>query len=161
MLDYVYGHDEIVAGFVAAMIPAAQDRGFGRCKAIGVVDGDQLIAGLVYHNWNPEAGVIEMSAAAIPGRQWLTRETIRQMYQYPFLQIGCQMMLQLTPASDERLLRQLSALNYTFVRIPRLLGRDSDGVVCLLTREAWQDNKFNKRLGHHRDVLQLATREAA
>jgi len=161
MLDYVYGHDEIIAGFVASMIPACRNRGFGKCKTIGVIEGHNLIAGLVYHNWNPEAGVIEMSAAALPGKQWMTRETIKRMYQYPFLQVGCQMMLQMSAADDERLLRQLNALNYTLKLIPRLLGRDKDGVVCTLSREAWEESKFTRRLGHHRDVLQVATREAA
>jgi hypothetical protein len=149
-MDYVYGHDDLVAAFVSALIPACRDRGFGKCTTIGIIDADgHLIAGLVYHNWNPDAGVIEMSAAAIPGSGWLSRETLRRMYRYPFLQLGCQMMLQMTHADDQQLLRQLAALNYTFVSVPRLLGRERDGVICLLTREAWEDSKFNRRLRHH------------
>ena len=67
MLDYVYNYDELVARFVAMLIPHCR-RGFGRCKTIGVIDdAGQLIAGLVYHNYDPEAGIIEISGAALPG----------------------------------------------------------------------------------------------
>jgi hypothetical protein len=143
MIDFVYGHDEAVAHAVAQMIPSCRERGFGRCKAIGVVDGDgTLIAGTVYHNWQPEAGVIEMSVAAIPGTKWLTRETLRCIHEYPFEQIGAQMVLGITTPDDERLLRQLAALGYMFVTVPRLLGRDLDGVLCLFTREAFEQCKF-------------------
>ena len=149
MLAYVYGHDEIVAQFTAQLIPHCR-RGFGpNVKAIGVVDDGRLIAGIVYHNWEPDTGIIEISGAALPGKAWLSRETLKQMFQYPFLQLGCQMVVQRTPADDERLLGVLARFNYSFVRVPRLFGRDRDGMVCLLTREAWEANKFNRRLRHH------------
>ena len=149
MLDYVYGHDQEIAQFVAAMIPACRERGFGNCRAIGVVEGGLLIAGVVYHNWNPDAGVLEMSAAALPGHHWLTQETIKRMYQYPFLFCDCQMVMNIVPASDEQHLYVLSRFGYSLIRIPRLLGRDKDSVVCLLTREDWEANKFCKRYRHH------------
>jgi len=149
MIDYVYGHDQVVAQFVASMIPHCR-RGFGpNVKAIGVVEGGLLLAGLVYHNWDPDAGVIEISGAALPGHFWLTRETIRHMYQYPFFVCGCQMVAQRTPADDERLLYALARYDYAFSKVPRLFGRDRDGVVCTLTREAWENNRFNKRFRHH------------
>lgn len=150
MIDYVYGHDDIVAKFVSDQIPSMRRRGFGACRALGMIEDDgKLVAGLVYHNFDPESGVIEMSGAALPGHQWLTRETVRRMYQYPFLQCGCQLVLMRVAADNERLLRQLAALNYAFTTIPRLLGRDRDAVLCQLTREAWEANKFCKRFKHH------------
>lgn len=163
MLDYVYGHDEIVAQFVASLIPSCCERGFGKCKAIGVVEDGNLIAGFVYHNWEPEAAIIEISIAALPGKQWLTRATIAHLYQYPFRQLGCQMVIGRIDAENERLQRQMAMLGYSMIRVPRMLGRGRDGVLCLLTVEDWAANKFNKRLKHHvaRDVLDVATREAA
>jgi hypothetical protein len=160
MLDYVYGHDEIVANFVSQLIPETRERGFPTAsKAIGVIDDKgQLIAGLVYHNYNPEAGVIEMSGASLPGKYWLTRETLKRIYQYPFLQMGCQMVV-MNVADGNVVLRTLKQLNYTFIRIPRLLGRDKDAIVCLLTREAWAGNKINQRYRHH--VADDATIEEA
>ena len=94
MLDYVYGHDALVSKFVAELIPECRERGFGKCKAIGVIDEDgKLIGGLVYRNWCPEVGTIEISGAALPGTNWLSRRTIQRMYDYPFYQCGCQMVI--------------------------------------------------------------------
>ena len=45
MLDYVCGHNEPVAGFVAQLIPHCR-RGFGpNVMTLGVVEGGLLIAG--------------------------------------------------------------------------------------------------------------------
>ena len=149
MLVYVYGHDAIVAKFVASLIPHCRF-GFGpNVMAIGIVEGSDLIAGLVYHNYDPGAGIIEISGAALPGRHWLTRETIKRMYRYPFHVCGCQMIVQRTPAADERLLWILSRYDYAFIPVPRMFGRDRDGVICCLTVEAWENNRFNKRFKHH------------
>jgi len=149
-MQYVYGHDEAVANFTAALIPHVGDRGFGpHIKAMGVIDEDgKLIAGVVFHNYDPDAGIIEISGAALDKR-WITRETIARIYQYPFLFCGCQMVIQRVPADSENVLRILAAYGYTFIKIPRLFGRERDGVLCTLTYEDWIDNKFNKRFRHY------------
>jgi hypothetical protein len=144
-MDYVYGHNEIVADAVASMIPAMHGRGFGKCTAIGVLDGASLVAGIVYHNWEPDAAIIEMSVAALPGVPWLSRETIRRMYEYPFIQLNCQMVTNRMDLRDERLLAQCARLGYSLIRIPRMLGRGHDGVLGLLTAEDWSANKFHQR----------------
>jgi hypothetical protein len=146
MIDYVYGRDDEVADFVAQLIPHCR-RGFGpRIKAIGVIDGGALIYGVVYHNWNPESAIMEMSGAALPQKPWLTRETLRRIYHYPFVQCQCQMIIMNVPADNTRLLGQLGALDYSFAAIARLYGRNRDGVVCTLTSEAWDNNRINQRL---------------
>jgi hypothetical protein len=66
------------------------------------------------------------------------------MFEYPFLQVGVQMIVQRNSADDERLLGVLARYGYMFVPVPRMLGRDKDGVLCLLTYEDWRDNKFNR-----------------
>jgi RimJ/RimL family protein N-acetyltransferase len=157
MLDYIYGHDQAIANFVATLIPHCR-RGFGpNCKAIGVIDVDgNLIAGMVYHNWDPDAALIEMSGASLPLKYWLTRETLARIYQYPFHQCGCQMVVMRVRADNEMLLGVLARLNYAFSKVPRLFGRDVDGVVCTLTREAWEDNHINARFKHHIEPLKEA-----
>jgi orotate phosphoribosyltransferase len=145
MLDYVFGHDDLIGDFVANLIPHCR-RGFGpNIRAMGVIDrvGD-LIAGVVWHNWDPDAGVIELSGAAVPGKHWLSRRTLRHMYAYPFEACDCQMVVQRTPADAEMLLGLLATYGFDFVTVRRLFGRDRDGVICTLTKEAWQANKFNR-----------------
>lgn len=160
MLRYVYGQDEVVAKFVATLIPHG-GRGFGACKTIGVIDEEgRLIAGLVYHNYDPQAQIIELSAAATTPH-WLMRGSIQRMYQYPFHQCGCQMLVQRTPIDNERLLGQLAAYDFHFIKVPRMFGRERDGVLCCLTYEAWAANRFNKRFKHHIDPAIALEQEAA
>lgn len=151
-MDYVYGQDVIVAGFVSERMPTGRGRGFGNCSTIGIIEDGDLVAGIVFHNWDPEAATMEISAAALPNHPWLSRETIRRMYQYPFLGCHCQMVINRVAAEDERQLFMLARFGYDFIRIPRAGGRNKDVIVCLLTREAWEGNKFNKRLRHHEGV---------
>jgi hypothetical protein len=152
MLRYVYGQDELVADFVARMIPHCRERGFGLCKAIGIVDeDDELIAGFVYHNLSNEAGLMEISGAALPGRHWLTPTTLVVFWDYPFIQCGCQMVVMKTPAGNVQLLRQLAALDYRLIAVPRIFGRGRDGVLGLLTCEDWKGNRIFQRAHQKRD----------
>jgi hypothetical protein len=162
MLDYVYGHDVIVADFVAQLIPRCRERGFPPAsKAIGIIKDGALIAGVVYHNYEPEAQVIEISGAALPGHQWVTRETLKRSYVYPFITCGCQMVVQRNSVRDERLLGMLAHLNYAFIPIPRMLGRDEDGVLCCLTYEAWVESRINQRFKFHLADPEQEKKEAA
>jgi RimJ/RimL family protein N-acetyltransferase len=149
-LRYALDQHEMVADFVTQMIPHVRSLGFGKCRAIGVVNDDgELIAGIVYHNYSSEAERMEMSAAALPGHLWATRTTLKLMHQYPFIQCGCQLLYANVLADNERMLRQFAALNYSFIKLPRIFGRDRDGVLCLLTYEDWTESFLCKRYKHH------------
>jgi hypothetical protein len=75
MLSYLYGHDALVAQFVAQLVPHCH-RGFPpEARGIGVLnESGVLIGGLVYHNYDDDSGLIELTgadrerAAAAPAR---------------------------------------------------------------------------------------------
>jgi RimJ/RimL family protein N-acetyltransferase len=136
----LYGHDKTVSDFVASLIPNCE-RGFSNCRAIGVLDpAGMLVAGVVYHDWNPEAGVIEMSCAAITPK-WLTRPILSAIFSYPF-RIGCQMIVFRVSASNKRLHRQFRSLGFRSYPIPRLYGRTEDGIIFTLTDDQWAESRF-------------------
>ena len=154
-LTYIWGQDQAVAGFVARSKLAS---GFSQraeftdsnLKAVGIADANgQLIAGIVYFNYNPEAGTIEMSAEALPRQSWLTLPTLAVMFWYPFVHCGCQMLMTRTSARSLHVQRMLGAMNFSLIRIPRAGGRDEDGILGLLTYEDWLASKFCKRLRRH------------
>ena len=118
-------------------------RGFGNCKAIGVIDDDRLVAGMVYSNWNPEAGVIEMSGASINPR-WLTRPVLQAVFAYPF-EIGCQMVVMRVSENDKRLHRQLTSYGFKPHEIPRLRGRRESEIIFTLTDDDWKAGKFMRK----------------
>jgi hypothetical protein len=154
-LRYIFGQDEIVADFVARSkiaSGAVTRAGFPdkNLRAIGIANADnELIAGIVYFLFNPEAGTIEMSVEALHGHRWLTPSTLALMFQYPFLTCGCQMLITKTMARNLHVLRMLSAMNFTLILHPRAGGRYEDGVVAQLTYEDWLESKFCKRYKHH------------
>ena len=60
MTEFIYNHDNEVAQFIRQEALSPAD--FGRCKTIGVIDGEgRLLAGLVYFNYDPDAEIIEFT----------------------------------------------------------------------------------------------------
>ena len=47
-LRYLYGRDDLVAPFVARMIPNVRELGFGKCKTIGVLDENNELSSRLY-----------------------------------------------------------------------------------------------------------------
>lgn len=150
MLEFIYGHDEEVGRFITALTPGAAVAGIGRHKTIGIIDEQgALIAGLLYFNYDPNAETIEMGAAAITPR-WFTRAVYRRMFEYPFIECGCQMVYTRLRASNEPLLSQFARMNFNLTYLPRMFGRDEDGVLCTLTDDQWLDSAISRRI--YRDV---------
>jgi RimJ/RimL family protein N-acetyltransferase len=137
---FLYGEDALVEEFVALNIEGCS-RGFGECVTIGVLKGDTLVAGLVYHNWQPEAGVMELSVASTTPT-WLTRPVLKEMFGFPFERCDCQLVICRTSEAQTRLHRLLKALGFTKYRIPRLRGRDAAELVWTLTDDIWNASKF-------------------
>lgn len=90
MVSLLYGQNAPVAQWAADRIDhVSSHRGFGPSSAIGVIsDTGRLIAGVVYHDWQPEARSIQISMAA-DSPIWARREVIRDLLAYPFLQLEC------------------------------------------------------------------------
>ena len=94
-------YDSRVAEWVADRIPHVRD--FGECAAIGVVT-DRLIAGVVYNEFYPEYGTVQLSMAADSSR-WARRETIAGLLAYPFLQMNVYKVWTATPLDNGMALR--------------------------------------------------------
>lgn len=129
---------------VADRIWPGQGKEFGNCRAIAVLKDEELAAGLIYHNYDEAAGVIEISAAAW-AKGWMTRRVLGVMYSYPFKDCGCQAVVQRVPDEDTAQHRMLKAYGFERYRIPRLRGRDKAENVYVLTDDAWQANPFNRK----------------
>lgn len=102
-----------------------------------------IAAGLVFHNWDPGAGVIEVSAAAI-SRKWLTRRVATEAMTYAFQTCACQTVLARYSEQNTPARKIWAALGSTETHIPRLYGRETDGVVATLTDDVWGFSKFNE-----------------
>lgn len=143
-MQCVYGPQEPIKAFIEAHIPRCAVRGLPSPGfAIGVIDGDgNLVGGFYYHDYDPDAGVIEVSASSTDKR-WLTRKTLLGLFSYPFNDLGCQLVAARHSAKDAPLARMFRAYGFKQVTIPRLFGRDDDAIVSTLTVEDWKDNGFH------------------
>lgn len=142
--------------WAAAKIDA--QRGLQPCVTMGVFGGSNLLGVLIYHNWMPENGVIEISGAADTPR-WLTRSVLFEMHSYPFDQLGVQMIVQRNSEWNVKengrgLQRMLAAYGYSVIRVPRLYGRDEAGILHCLTEEAWRANGFHRQNSKPLEVSQ-------
>lgn len=137
MIRPVYGQNELVARFVASIPPFDPARGFGNCTAIGWDEDGVLIGGTVYHNYDPVAGVIELSTASKSAR-WLTRTTLKAMFAYPFEQLGCQMIVLRVAETNTRMRNIAKRFGFNEYVIPRLRGRAEADCIYTLTVEQWK-----------------------
>jgi len=144
-LRLIFGNSEAVAQFVANLTPGCEN-GFGKCQAIGVGDDEtgELVAGMVFHDWQPGPGLIQISSASKSPR-WLTANVRYMMFSYPFDQIGCQMVVLQVSANNERMVRIAKAFGFTPYLIKRMRGRDEDGYVFTLTDDDWRNSKFTRK----------------
>lgn len=120
-------------------------REFGLGRAMAVVDDSKVVAGLIYHNYDADAGVIEISAAADTPR-WLTKSILREMFEFPFLGLGCQAVAMRcdAQATNNNLSRILPSYGFKRYDIPRLRGRNTVEAVYVLSDDDWKANKFNR-----------------
>lgn len=134
--------DARVAQWVGWQIWGRMDA-FDACTAMGVLRGDKLVAGLVFHNWEPDHGVIEVSAAAVD-RRWLTRKVASTALRYAFEECACQMVVARYSERNTPARKIWVALGSDETHIPRLYGRDTAGVIATLTKEAWGESRLNE-----------------
>jgi len=97
----------------------------------------------IYQNYDPEHGVIELSAAAASPR-WLSRKVLREMFSYPFDQLGCQAVAMRCDTDNSRLARIFTAYGFKRYDIPRLRGRDKGEAIYVLADDDWRANGFHK-----------------
>lgn len=132
--------DEKVADWVGARLEGGE-RGFGECKAMGVAHGFETVAGVVFHNWCPESGVIEISCAAENPR-WMTRTVMNEAMSYAFS--FCQMVvarIHQDNTTARKLWRGLGASEFI---IPRMRGRRAAEAIYTLTDGQWEISKFKR-----------------
>jgi len=80
----LYGHSSSVAQWVSKNIAHMQGAEFGPLEAIGVIDDDgTLVAGVVFHDYQPAFKTIQVSVAASTPR-WFNRRILKEILAYPF-----------------------------------------------------------------------------
>jgi ribosomal protein S18 acetylase RimI-like enzyme len=107
-MQLVFGEDRAIGKWVMARIPHASGAVDG-CYAIGVHDGRDLVAGVVYSGFTE--GNCEMSIAAVTPR-WAQRGVIRALLHYPLVQCELRRVTAMVPHDATRTLRFLRGVGF-------------------------------------------------
>jgi RimJ/RimL family protein N-acetyltransferase len=116
---------------------------FGPSGTLGVFLGSKLAAVVVLHGWQPDYGIIEISAAATDPR-WLTRQSIREIMGICFEQHGCQQIVSRMATDNDKAIRIYEFLKFKKILLPNMRGKGKDEYLMLLTADEWRENKMNR-----------------
>jgi RimJ/RimL family protein N-acetyltransferase len=149
LFNIVWTHHDENPALYAALGGFVSERVWGKVKefdvgrAMAVIDGADVVASVFYTNYDPDCGIIEMSGASDNSR-WLTRPVLKEMFEFPFLKLKCQAVVMNVDLKNERLSSILERFGFKRYEVPRLRGRDSTGLICVLSDDAWRANGFYK-----------------
>jgi len=134
--------NEAIGDFVSSIIYGEPKRIANYCS-MAVVDDGAVIAGVLYNNYYPKQGVIEMHAGSL-SKRWLTRLVLRSMFSHAFDTFKCQLCVLRVSEHNKPMLRIAKSYGFNEYVIPRLRGRDEAEHVLTLADDDWRANRFNK-----------------
>ena len=94
----LHAADADICQWVSRQLFGEDDAFDEKSRAIGVIYGEELIAGVIYNNYVPGI-TIEMSIASIDNR-WATRHNLRAFFTYPFIKLGLERVQTLCSATE-------------------------------------------------------------
>lgn len=139
----------IIGRWVSERTTSTGEIGFdGAYSAIGVVRDKEIIAGFIFHDWNPTYKTIQMTLAAHTPR-WGTRRIIEGLLRYPFVELGVQRITVLINENNHASLRLAEGVGFKREAvIERGAGIYGNITVLRLFVEEWQNGKFNRMKVH-------------
>lgn len=137
-MTLLLGHDQAVAQWTAERIEHVGADGFGTIAGgIGIVSGNRLIAGCVYHDWQPKFGTIQLSLAS-ESPMWARRENIKGLLAYAFDGLDVYKVWTATPSDITAAIRVNKHIGFTQEAIlAHQFGRKRHGVICRMLRPAF------------------------
>lgn len=108
---------------------------------MAVAEGEKIIGACLFHNWQPDEGVIELTSASVSPK-WLNRPVLQAMFNYAFNGLRCQAAVMRVDPENTRMCRIASAFGFKRYDIPRLRGRDKAEALFILGDDEWRSGKF-------------------
>lgn len=141
----VFDYPNEVKDFVAKGL-WNDDRHFGEGTTIGFANEKEgLVAGFVYHNYNPHAGTLEVSGYS-SRRDWANKSVVALIFgDYPFIQLDCRLLVARHSEHNKRVRRIWTALGATEYLIPELRGEGEAEVIAVLSKDNFIKSKFMRK----------------
>lgn len=150
-MKLLYGHSDEVAAWVGWRIPYVARRlardptslPFGPAQAIGVINlAGELVAGVVYHGYDPDCPSVEMSFAADTAK-WLTKALIGELLRYCFTGLSCRRVTALTPRRATSARKFIDRFGFKREGCVRFGFGTDHAIVSGLLAEEWAQSRFN------------------
>ena len=130
----VFNQNERCGAWAMERIPAVRHfGGWGEFQAFGWEKNGELQAVVVFNYYS--GADICMHVAAVPGKRWMTREFLRTVFAYPFLQLNCRRISGYIPAKAKDVIAFDSHIGFVFEGRKRAALPDDDLVVMGMLRE--------------------------
>lgn len=113
------GADHVIVPWVAHRIGMAPED-FGMCTALGIAMGDELVCGVVYNEFRTCTYGNSMQATIAQARPgWATKATLRDMFAYPFVQMGVVRLWVATSRRNKRARRLAERMGFRMEGVAR------------------------------------------
>lgn len=141
MIVPVYDFQPEIQAFVEQGL-WGKKRQFGACYCLGFANETEgLVAGMVYHNYDPEAGAIELSGYS-SRRRMTQKKWASLVFNFPFDSWDIRLLIG-RHSEKNRLVRRIwervGAKEYL---IPEVWGPGEAEAIAVLSREQWEQSKF-------------------
>lgn len=134
----VYGQDEAVGIYVASKIPQMHGDKFSNFVGLAVVDSkDHPVAGVVFDQYKPEYSTIQCHFAI--ERPVLTNKNIiKEVFDYPFNEVGVQKVWSAAPHKNERAIKFTKGIGFTQEAVLARHFGDQHAVICRLFKKDYE-----------------------
>lgn len=150
MMQYIWGGEttphanQAIGEFVSNITWGNTNGMFPGFTSLGVLKDGRLIGGVIYHDYKPGAGTIEISAGAV-NPKWLSGPTLYLMHSTAFDLYKCRMIGTGNAGGNKRLHRQLRRLGYKEHVLDDYWAENEDCHFWTLTRKAYECNDLINR----------------
>lgn len=129
-----------MAAWAAARIPHVGAAGFGPCWAIGVAQEGMLAAVVVFHDYQPMTGTVQLSMASASPR-WITRQLVGRILALAFegrLGTPVRKVWVAIPSTSQRVVELNARLGLKpEAKIRNHFAHRVSAVVCGIMRNEW------------------------
>ena len=123
----LFGADAELSEWVSSRIPGYVAQPGAKC--LGVIHKDRIAAAVAFERFN--GAHIEASIAADLSGRWATRQTLRTLFAYPFVQLGAKAISVLVPASNLKSLNLALKLGFDAIAYVPFAAHDGSTLVVL------------------------------
>lgn len=131
MLDIIWGCD--FGPWILDRLPLV--RTFGQhYRTVGIGDGKQVIAAVVYYDYYERFKTLQISMASITPR-WCSRRTVQAILRYPFVDLGCERVTAHTSSGNTKMIKLFDGVGFKQEGVMRKGFGDQDCLIYGMLRD--------------------------